>query len=214
MSGQDFYMFKNIITQSEKSAILNYMLPYQITEGNSIVTSYDQLTNQVTAVSSSFNLPISQITIADIGNKLEYFKLPMALSGSKDFSSSCPYYKTDQYKCVPFHRLKDLSGNEVIKDANTMADLLKAQDEQNNQGMSVSVKWAFAYIGIVIGVAIIIIFMGWLVRLLTSSTPPGGGGAAAAAAVGTAAAVATATATPAPAAAAPAPAPAPVAAAP
>jgi hypothetical protein len=200
MTGQDFYNFKTVLTQSDKLKIDNYMLPYYITRGSPVATDYDQLTNKITTISSSFNLPVSQITVADIGNKLEYFKLPMSLSGTKDFSSSCPYYKTDQYKCVPFHRLTDLSGNEVIKDANTLADIMKEQDEANNQGSTVSIQVIFGYMGLVVGIVVTIIFLGWFVRYLSSAKPPGAAAAVAAVAV-TAAAVATATpstATPAP----------------
>jgi hypothetical protein len=36
----------------------------------------------------------------------------LSKSTTKSFNSEkCPYYKTSQYKCVPFNQLHDLSGN-------------------------------------------------------------------------------------------------------
>lgn len=208
VAGQEFANFMSILTQAHKSEVPDFMFPWMITSGNQIVLRYDQLTNKITEISTKYNVPVSQLTVADVGNKLEYFKLPMSLSGTKDFSSSCPAYKTDQYKCVPFHRLKDLSGNEVIKDANTLADVLKTQDETNGQGQGMSGLWGIGLVGVLaifVVVAVVIILLGMLVRYLGSAKPPG----AAAATVAVAAAATAATTAPVAASAAPSPTPAP-----
>lgn len=164
LNGQDFNSFNIILTNTNEKEVRSYVIPNALTGGNPIATDYDLATNQITSISTIYNVPVTQITIADAGNKIEYFKLPMSLSGTKDFTSSCPYYRTDQYKCVPFHRLTDLSGNQVIKNANTLADVLKEQNEANYEGPSITVKWVFMYMGIAIGIVLLILVLGWGVR--------------------------------------------------
>jgi hypothetical protein len=173
------------LTNTNEKEVRSYVIPNALTGGNPIATDYDLATNQITSISTKYIVPITQITVADIGNKIEYFQLPMSLSGTKDFTSSCPYYRTDQYKCVPFHRLTDLSGNEVIKNADTLADILKGQDEANYEGPSINVKWVFMYMGIAIGIVLLILVLGWGLRWMQNSTsvPAAGAVAAVAAAV-------------------------------
>lgn len=199
MTGQDFFSFKSIITQSNKLQIPKYSLPSSVRNNLQIATGYDTATQAITMISSNGAMPTTQITIVDIGNKVEYFKQPMSLSGTKDFSSSCPYYKTTQYKCVPFHKLSDISGNYVIKNANTLDDILKQQGEVSgvNKESSVSIKNIFIYLAIIIGIVLVIVGLGIGVRWLSSKKPPMAVPIVAAAATG-AAVAATITPTPAP----------------
>lgn len=195
MTGQDFFNFKSILTQSDKLQIPKYSLPSLVRNNLPIATGYDTTTQAITIIASNGTMPITQMTIADIGNKLEYFKQPMSLSGTKDFSSSCPYYKTTQYKCVPFHKLSDLSGNYVIKNANTLDDILKQQDETSgvNKESSVSIKNIFIYLSITVGIVLVVVVLGAGVRWLSSKKPPRVAPVAAAAVATTVASVASAT---------------------
>jgi hypothetical protein len=50
----------------------------------------------------------------------------------------CNYYKTNQYKCVPFDQLRDLSGEYVIPGNVTMDDIMKKQNQtEQNQNQTV-----------------------------------------------------------------------------
>lgn len=172
MTSQDFYLFKNILTQSNKIAVPKYTLPSSITSGMPVATGYNGQT--ITTISTSFEVPVTQLTLAELGNKLEYFKKPMSLSGERGFNDTCPYYKTTQYKCVPFHRISDLSGNYVIKNANTLDDILKEQDAVSgvNVESSMSIKNLFIYLAIIVGVVIVLAGLGAVVRWLSSRKPP------------------------------------------
>jgi hypothetical protein len=194
MTGQDFYAFKTILTKSDKVALPQYMLPSITRNSLAIASTYDGASQTVTGISSNGTVLKTQVTIAEIGNKLEYFKQPPQLTGGlgKDFDKSCPYYKTTEYKCVPFHRLTDLSGNEVIKNAYTLDQVMKEQDQQAgiNTESSVSVKNLFIYLAIIIGIVIAIVGLGMAVRWLSSAKPPGAGPVVAASSSSTAAPVA------------------------
>ena len=56
------------------------------------------------------------------------FVLTKSTSTSSFNSEKCPYYKTSQYKCVPFNQLHDLSGNPqdayVIPGNTSLKDIL------------------------------------------------------------------------------------------
>ena len=64
----------------------------------------------------------------EFANRFIYYAKPPRLGG-KFSEENCPYYKTSQYKCVPFDRLADLSGDYVIP-GNTQAlkSLLSKED--------------------------------------------------------------------------------------
>jgi hypothetical protein len=55
-------------------------------------------------------------------------------------SNQCSYYKTTQYKCVPFNQLKDLSGNYVVPGNKTLDTILyeqqQAQQKENAGDMT------------------------------------------------------------------------------
>lgn len=66
-------------------------------------------------------------------NRFIYYAKPPRLGG-KFSEENCPYYKTSQYKCVPFDRLADLSGDyvipggtQVLKSLLSKEDALEAQ---------------------------------------------------------------------------------------
>ena len=58
-----------------------------------------------------------------------YTRPPRSSSSTKWNSEQCPYYKTNQYKCVPFNQSKDLSGELVIPGNKTLETVLSDRDK-------------------------------------------------------------------------------------
>ena len=87
---------------------------------NGSLTPYNTsgTTNKTISVSSDY-----------FRNRLEYFILPPRSSSRQFNTEQCPYYKTNQYKCMPFNQLKDLSNNYVIPGSKTLNTILDEQDE-------------------------------------------------------------------------------------
>lgn len=86
------------------------------------------------------NINVSQpslltVTSDDFKNRFVYYSKSPGLRG-KFNGSVCPAYKTNEYKCVPFDRIRDLQGDNVVLDgAPTLADRLTRQDEAKSQAI-------------------------------------------------------------------------------
>ncbi len=93
---------------------------YRLVDGvrNPSVISADGLVYSQSIISTSSE---------DFKNRVSYYNKPPKLIG-KFSEDNCPYYKTTQYKCVPFSKIQDLSGDYVIRGANTLQSLLDTQD--------------------------------------------------------------------------------------
>ena len=120
-----------------------YMIPPAIRGGDSTLRSYkfDDDGNKVPTITSQdgiiYSTPLSSCT-DEFRHRFEYFTFPPRLpaSVSSSFNSEqCPYYKTTQYKCMPFNQLSDLSGNYVVPGNKTLDTLLYekelAQQKEN-----------------------------------------------------------------------------------
>jgi hypothetical protein len=73
----------------------------------------------------------------DFRNRFQYYTRGVGLIGRFD-SGSCPAYnyKTKQYKCVPFDRIRNLDGDTVVfKGAKTLQDTLNEQDAAKKKAM-------------------------------------------------------------------------------
>jgi len=69
-------------------------------------------------------------TCQEFRTRFQYFTKPISITGKFD-TGSCPAYKTNQYKCVPFDRIRNLDGDTVIfKGAGTLKDRLEEQDKK------------------------------------------------------------------------------------
>jgi hypothetical protein len=80
------------------------------------------------------------VTSQDFNERFKYYLQPIQLTSTSGFSSSCPYYNTNQYKCMPFNRLHDLSGNQVIPGSNTLDTILKSKSEMGSIDASGSIS--------------------------------------------------------------------------
>ena len=113
------------------------MIPPAIRAGDSTLRSYtfDDDGNKVPSVISQdgiiYSTPISSCT-DEFRNRFEYFTLPPRLPTSVSArynSEQCPYYKTTEYKCMPFNQLKDLSGAYVVPGNKTLDTILYEQQQ-------------------------------------------------------------------------------------
>jgi hypothetical protein len=132
-----------------QGTLLPYAVPPAIRGGDSTVKSY-QISEEgqkiATEISKEGIIYASRISSCtdDFKNRFEYFTLPPLLPAtSKNGSSAsgfnteqCPYYKTSQYKCVPFNQLTDLSGNYVIPGVKTLETIAyeQKQKQENQKG--------------------------------------------------------------------------------
>jgi hypothetical protein len=114
-----------------------YMIPPAIRGGDSTLRSYkfDDEGNKVPTITSQdgiiYSTPISSCT-DDFKHRFEYFTLPPRLPSSVSArynSDQCPYYKTTEYKCMPFNQLKDLSGAYVVPGNKTLDTILYEQQQ-------------------------------------------------------------------------------------
>jgi hypothetical protein len=126
-------------------ALQPYMVPPAIRGGDSTLRSYkfDDEGNKVPTVTSQdgiiYSTPLSSCT-DEFKHRFNYFtlppKTPNAVATFNNEQSS--YYKTTQYKCMPFNQLSDLSGNYVIPGNKTLDTILfeqqQAQLQQNTGG--------------------------------------------------------------------------------
>jgi hypothetical protein len=95
---------------------------------------------QVVATSSQGNVPISTISVVseEFVHKIQFFSHPPQLTA--DFNTkTCPYYRTTEYKCVPFDQLRDLSGNTVMPSGVSLDKVL----QNTNEATSVTTTSSF-----------------------------------------------------------------------
>ncbi len=107
-----------------------YSIPPAIRGGDATLRSYkfnDDGIKIPTLISQDgiiYSTPLSSCT-DEFRHRFEFFSFPPRLPSSTKWNSEqCPYYKTSQYKCVPFNQIKDLSGNYVIPGNKTLDTIL------------------------------------------------------------------------------------------
>jgi hypothetical protein len=140
--------------RSMKPSMTSNLLPYYVPIGirnvdNTLITyEVDSSGNKIPKRTSTTG-EISQTILSscndDFKNRVQYFtKPPYYLSKSfKSFNSEkCPYYKTTEYKCVPFNQLHDLSGVDqdayVIPGNSTLQNIIDKNKSTSGTSASVS----------------------------------------------------------------------------
>lgn len=169
---QQLYLQMRSTNPSITQALLPYYVPLIIRNYENTVVSYefDSYGNKIPKLTSNKG-EISQITLSscndEFKNRVEYFIMPPHIISKslKSFNSEkCPYYKTNEYKCVPFNQLHDLSGVDqdayVIPGNSTLQNIL--DKNKSTSGSSTSVSTATDDIIIystvaVCGIAVIIV---------------------------------------------------------
>jgi hypothetical protein len=127
-----------------------YMIPPAIRGGDSTLRSFkfDDEGNKIPTLLSQdgiiYSTPLSSCT-DEFRHRFEFFSLPPRLpitsSNTKWNTEQCPYYKTSQYKCVPFNQLTDLGnlpdGSYVIPGNKTL-DTILAERQQLQKGQTLN----------------------------------------------------------------------------
>jgi len=125
--------------------LLPYTVPPAIRGGDATLQafSFDEEGRKVaTEVSKDGVMYATRLSSCtdDFKHRFEYFTRPPLLpssaknGGPAGFNTEqCPYYKTSQYKCVPFNQLTDLSGEYVIPGIKTLETIRYEQNQQNQQ---------------------------------------------------------------------------------
>lgn len=123
------------------------------------------------------NIRLSQsslltVTSDDFKNRFIYYSKPPGLRG-KFNGAVCPIYKTSEYKCVPFDRIRDLQGDKVVlNNASTLSDRLARQDIAKEQAInSVGGATSSPQVGITVaavaGASIGALVLIWLTSLVS-----------------------------------------------
>lgn len=152
-------MYQQLLLQmrSTDSSIGNtlpaYRIPLAIRNFKNTVTTYkyDSSGNKiVTGKSDKGVIYATQLSSCtdDFRNRFEWFMKPPYRTGkskSQSFNSEkCPYYKTTEYKCVPFNQLHDLSGSSqdayVIPGNTSLQNIL---DNQSSTKLNANLESAF-----------------------------------------------------------------------
>jgi hypothetical protein len=131
LSGQNYEKLKTKI-----GTLPTYMMPTAMRNGEETVKSFiidanGDKTNFITSSDGIINSININTSTDDFINLFEYFKSPPHIQNDTKYNTEkCPYYKTSQYRCVPFNELKDLSGTDIrnayVKTGNkSMATILE-----------------------------------------------------------------------------------------
>lgn len=136
---------------------------YSLVDGirRATVVSVDGLVYSQSLISTASN---------DFKQRFIYYTKPPKLIG-KFSEDNCPHYKTSQYKCVPFNKLQDISGDYVIRGANSLDSLLATQANARDVGLPVEApKGVSANIGLIVGGAVVggLAVIGLLAKFLMS----------------------------------------------
>ena len=147
---QQLFLQMRSMNPSITQALLPYYVPLEIRNYDYTLASFEINSSGNKVIKRTSNKgEISQTIIASCDsqfkNRVEYFiKPPYYLSKTiKSFNSEkCPYYKTTEYKCVPFNQLHDLSGvNQdayVIPGNSTLQDIIDGNKSSSESSASIS----------------------------------------------------------------------------
>jgi len=146
----------------------SYRVPPAIRGGDYTVRNYkfnDKGKKIITKTSHEgiiYSTPIS--SCSDDFKHFIYFLKPPDIPKTSSSSSSqkCTYYDTTQYKCIPFNRLTDLSGEIVIPEGTkTLKSILGTKEEpESDSGLSTdTIDDILLGTGVVIGVCLVGLFV-------------------------------------------------------
>lgn len=145
------------------------MLSFQVNEEG------EKIPTELSDVGQISVMPISPVSDT-FKNTVQFFRKPPVISGG--FSDKqCPYYTTTQYKCVPFSALSDLSGNQVVMNGQSLAQVIQQQNSVIGQGIFSmgGAKTLIIVIAVIVGVGmlglLILPLIGSLLAKWTATDP-------------------------------------------
>ena len=125
------------------------MVPASLRDGNPTLQEYTKDTNgnKIVKVTSKDGILYGTMIAScddDFKHRIQFFTKPPRLptgTGSGGIGGSgldqCPYYKTSQYKCVPFDELRDLSG-EYVKPGNKTLEQIRLEQQNGTNSANAS----------------------------------------------------------------------------
>lgn len=126
-----------------------YFIPPVIRNGEPTLSSYttnssgDKVLENKSSIGNIYTTSISSCD-DEFKHKFVFYTRPPRSSSKAAAawnSEQCPYYKTSEYKCVPFNQVKDLSGNLVVPGNKTLDTILNEKKEaKSNNNVSISTK--------------------------------------------------------------------------
>jgi hypothetical protein len=174
---REYASLKAIMTGNNTVDIPNFHLPFALRymSGKTVLEYTIRDGKKVpTNMSDTGMVARMQLSTAsqDFRVKFQYFTKPIVVT-TKDGATTCPYYPTSKYKCVPFNALRDLSGNQVIPGGVTLDGVL---NDKKNALMTTSttalgttgtggVSNAFKWLGIAIAIIAGLILLAGLIYL-------------------------------------------------
>ena len=161
---------KSDMYQKLKTKLLSYSVPASIRGGDPTLKKYrfdngKKIPEIISTDGNIYSTPLSSCD-SEFKHRFEYFTLPPRSSSSSSLtnnwnSEQCPYYKTNQYKCVPFNQSKDLSGNLVVPGNKTLDTILLEREQaqknattKDSSSPSLTTEEIEGIVAIVSGVAI------------------------------------------------------------
>jgi hypothetical protein len=141
--------YQKLLQQIGTTSLPDFQIPPAFRNGEKTIKSYkfnDSGVKVPTTISEEGYLYKTSISSCseDFQNRFEYFTQPPRLPSTKFSKDVCPYYKTTQYKCVPFNQMTDLSGLYVVPGGKTLDTILQEKNillqQQINQNTNVNLN--------------------------------------------------------------------------
>ena len=107
-----------------------FIFPVGISLTQDIITNFNSIPTRGYKLLTMYDIPIGStpilISSENFTNTITFYEKPPQLPG-KFSNDQCEYYKTSQYKCVPFDKLRDLSGDYVVANGNPLNTVISSQ---------------------------------------------------------------------------------------
>lgn len=130
-------VFESLFSRSRMGGVEPYSVPPAIRNFQPTLYQYQLSEGKKKEIERSrdgflYTTTLSTCT-AEFKRLLEYLVLPPRPKGGGRTPTGPRQYTTEQYKCVPFHSLTDLSGNIVIPGNTTLQEVLDKKKEQESR---------------------------------------------------------------------------------
>ncbi len=129
-------VFESLFSNTRMGRIRPYGVPPDIRNFQPTLFRYqlsDGKKKELERSSEGYLYTTTISTCATEFKRLEYLVLPPRPKGGGRTPTGPRQYTTEQYKCVPFHSLTDLSGNIVIPGNTTLQEVLDKKKEQESR---------------------------------------------------------------------------------
>jgi hypothetical protein len=173
---REYAQLKSLMTSNGTVSIPDFHLPYSLRYNSGKTVLEYTIRDGIkfpTNMSDAGLISRMQLSTAsqEFRTKFQYFMKPILIT-TKDGGTTCPYYPTSKYKCVPFNALRDLSGNQVIPGGVTLDSVINDKTNAVKTVSAVSVgsgavgvSNAFKWLGVAIAIIVGLILLAGLIFL-------------------------------------------------